>query len=140
MIEIVDFDRAHLSAMAVQSAQLAGVGQFKDCSQEAFGLAYTAMDNGKPVACAGIVEVWPGRGYAWALLSEQAGRWMVQISRAVRRAIALSGLRRIEMAVDADFVAGRRWAVMLGFILETPEPMRAYLPDGRDAYLFSKVN
>jgi hypothetical protein len=139
MLDIVTFERVHLALLSVQSAQLAGIDQFKDSPIEAFGQAWTAIENGVPIACAGIVQIWPGRGYAWALLSEQAGRWMLQITRAVRRAMALSGLRRIEMAVDSVFEAGARWALLLGCVLETPQPMRGYLPDGRDAYLFSKV-
>ena len=42
------------------------------------------------------------------------------------------------MAVDAAFPQAIRWACMLGFTCETPEPMRRYTPDGRDAYLFSR--
>jgi hypothetical protein len=43
------------------------------------------------------------------------------------------------MAVDAGFGAGCRWAELLGFSLETPEPMKKYLPNGRDAYLYART-
>jgi hypothetical protein len=135
MIEVVEFDPAHVAAMDVQQAQRI------DCNAlaEPFGMAYTAMMEGTPIASAGVVEVWPGRGYAWAILGQNCGRAFVAVHRAVLRGISLCGLRRIEMAVAADFPEGRRWAEMLGFQLETPQPMRAYLQDGRDAYLYSRV-
>jgi hypothetical protein len=49
------------------------------------------------------------------------------------------GFRRLEMAVDAEFTAGLRWARMLGFTCETPEPMKAYTPAGRACYQFARV-
>lgn len=104
-----------------------------------FGEAWTALVDARPVACAGLVEVWEGRAYAWALLAEDAGPHMLAVTREIRSRIALAPFRRIEMAVAAGFTAGCRWAGMLGFICETPQPMRAYLPDGRDAWLYARV-
>jgi hypothetical protein len=43
------------------------------------------------------------------------------------------------MAVDANFAQGRRWAELLGFNCETPQPMRHYLPNGHDAYLYARI-
>lgn len=97
------------------------------------------MFHGEPVACAGVVEMWPNRGHAWALLGDNAGPHMIAITRAIRAFLDALPLRRVEMAVDPDFPAALRWARMLGFECETPSPMRAYCPDGRGAYLFARV-
>jgi hypothetical protein len=43
------------------------------------------------------------------------------------------------MYAEAGNPRAERWAVLLGFHLETPEPMRAFLPDGKDAMLYAKV-
>ena len=91
------------------------------------------------MACAGLVEVWEGRAYAWAILSDNAGPYMLPLTREIRSKLAAAPFRRIEMAVDADFDAGARWAEMLGFRCETPAPMAAYLPNGRAAYLYARV-
>jgi len=81
--------------------------------------------------------MWEGRGYCWALLDRDAGPLMLPLTRAIRSLLAASALRRIEMAVDADFEAGRRWAELLGF---KPEyKARSYFPDGRDAWLYARV-
>lgn len=136
MFEVVPFSPDHVRAMHAQDAQRVDAGAL----DAPFGSwAWTGLVDGRPVACAGVLEVWQGRGYAWAILAHDAGHWMLHIHRAVRRGIALCGVRRIEMACAADFPQAARWAQALGFTLETPQPMRAYLPDGRDAYLYARV-
>lgn len=135
MIEVVTFDLAHVAALDVQDAQRVDA---HDLSGQ-YGMAFTALSDGQPIACAGVLEVWAGRGYAWALLGKECGRHFLAIHRAVNRGLVLSGLRRIEMAVDAEFLPGCRWAHLLGFRLETPDPMRAFLPNGRSAYLYARV-
>lgn len=135
MIEVVEFNPAHAAALEVQDAQRVDAA----CLGGEYGMAFTAMADGRPVACAGVLEVWAGRGYAWALLGRDCGSYFLAIHRAVNRGIVLCGLRRVEMAVDAGFLPGIRWAQLLGFKLETPEPMRAFLPNGRDAYLYARV-
>ena len=96
------------------------------------GSSWAALQDGRPVAAAGVVEVWPGRGYVWALFP---GRWPV---RAVMREIRarLDGLRfaRLEMAVDAEFEAAARFAEHLGFSRESTA--RRYMPNGHDAHIY----
>lgn len=105
-----------------------------------YGLSWTALDGDEPICCAGVVEVWEGRAYAWALLSEYAGPHLLTLTRVIRSRLASLRYRRVEMAVDAGFDAGCRWAKMLGFRLETPAPMRGYLPNGRSAWLYARCN
>ena len=124
--------------MRAQSAQIPEV-EHPDALTAAFGHAWTAMDGEEPMACAGVVEAWSGRAYAWALLSAHAGPHMLALTRVIRSRLSTLRYRRVEMAVDAGFEAGCRWARLLGFHLETPAPMRAYLPNSRPAYLFARV-
>lgn len=83
--------------------------------------------------------MWRGRAYAWALLAEDAGPHLLALTREIRSLISKTPFARIEMAVDADFPEARRWAVMLGFKLETPEPMAHYFTSGRAAYLYART-
>jgi|JI9StandDraft_2_1071091.scaffolds.fasta_scaffold04911_5 hypothetical protein len=137
--QVVPFEPEHILQLDVQEAQRLTDDEQARALAAPFGWAWTGMVDGVPVACAGLVEVWQGRAYAWALLARTAGPWMAAITRAVRRALKASTFDRIEMAVDAGFVAGQRWALLLGFELETPRPLRRYLPGGRDAYLYAMV-
>ena len=134
---VVPFAHEHLAQINVQPAQRAG---YEAASPLLNGPAYTALVDGKPVACAGVVEMWPQRGYAWALLDRDAGRHLLTLTREIRARLDGLGFRRIEIAVDAGFAAGVRWARMLGFTCETPSPMRAFTPEGRDCYLFARVH
>ena len=136
---IVPFDVAHLQRLEIQDAQCIPKDQFQEALAAPFGQAWTGMVDDVPMACAGLVNVWEGRAYAWALLGKHSGPWMTKITKAIKRGLNSAPFNRIEMAVDSGFEAGQRWAVILGFKLETPEPMRAYLPSGQSAYLYSMV-
>lgn len=103
------------------------------------GNAYTAVHDGVPIACFGYVLLWPGRGYAWALLDEESGPHMLALTRAIRSLLHAEQLPRVEMAVAADFAAGCRWAELLGFERESDRPARKYFPNGCDAWLYARV-
>lgn len=135
---LIPFEPGHLRAMSPQAAQLGDVhAQQPDVD---LGDAWTGVsEGGVLLGCAGLVQMWPGRSHAWALLSVDAAAHMLAITREIRSRLAATPSRRIEMTADAEFPEAQRWAVMLGFTLETPTPMRAYLPGGRDAYLYARV-
>lgn len=133
-VEVVDFEQAHIRLIRPQSAQQ----EETEIQQEApEGQAWTALVDGRPIACAGFVLVWEGRAYAWALIDKDAGPYMLQITRVIRKHLAASGFRRVEMAVDRSFADGRRWAQMLGF--ECEGLARAYLPNGHDAWIYARI-
>jgi len=102
--------------------------------------SWTGRIDGRVVVCAGILPLWPGRSQVWAVIaSDIGGAGMLRLTRAVRRFLMLQTAGRIEATVVAGFEAGYKWMDILGFERETPEPMRGYLPDGRDAVLYARV-
>lgn len=103
------------------------------------GQSWTALVAARPICCGGLVEMWPGRAYAWTVLSEDAAPHLLALTRGIRSLLDAAPFARVEMAVVADFKEGRRWAQLLGFVCETPSPMRNYFPDGRDAYLYART-
>jgi len=138
---IVPFKLEHLKNIKLQSAQAGILDNIEPYGAyvEASDFGFTAMDGDEVVACAGIIKMWEGRGHAWALLSDNIGGRFVQLHRAVKRALAMSGYKRIEMVVDADFAEGLKWAHMLGFKCETPDGMPGYATDNRLYKLFARV-
>ncbi|MBP7622441.1 MAG: hypothetical protein KA763_00605 [Xanthomonadales bacterium] len=104
---------------------------------EDVGNGYTAMVDGRPIACAGLAEQWEGRALAWALIGADAGPYFTGIVRGMRRALDMTPWRRIEAQVDAEFVEGLRLAHMLGFEVESK--MRAFTSAGRDAFMFVRI-
>lgn len=135
---VVPFDPSHLRGIKVQPAQEEEFSIQSEAISAMYGAAWTALDGNRVMACAGIMPIWNGRHYLWGLLSADAGVHMVGLTRAALRELRrIKG--RVEMYVDEGFEPGMRWAEMLGFELETPQPMRGYLPSGRGAYLYARV-
>lgn len=100
--------------------------------------AFTGVEEGRVLICAGLVEYWKDRAVAWAVVDTNCKPHFWKIHKAVKRFLEVAPYRRIEAEVDVDFEAGHRWAEMLGFTLEAPL-MRAYHPNGRDCSLYAKV-
>lgn len=108
----------------------------------AAGAACAILAPDGTVLCVGGVitdESWPHRAIGWTVLSAHAGPFMRAVTRAVRDWLAQRPERRVEFYVDAQFPQGVRWAHLLGFTLETPLPMRHFLPNGNGAYMFGRV-
>lgn len=137
-MQVIPFRPEHLEGFDVQPAQAETFALQRDAHSAGFGQAWTVM-HGTSIACGGIIEVWPGRGYVWALLSRRAGPHMLALTRIARLAIKACKLPRLEMVCDARHAAACRWAAMLGFQRETYKPLRAYLPGGAPAHLFARI-
>jgi len=141
MVEIVAFAPEHLIALRLQGAQaslqpfltLEHGQQIAACP----GMAQTALLDGAPIACAGMIELWPNRACAWSYLSDTALKHIRAIHRAVIAALKAARWRRIEMSVDVRHTAAKRWAWHLGFDVEGTA--RAYTPDGRDCEIWARV-
>ena len=134
--EVVPLELWHLEAIIPQAMQAAEVDA--QALAAPVGNAWAALLDGKPIAAAGLIEVWAGRAYAWALFADGAARqrWVI---RAIRSALDSAAFRRIELAVDASFFAGCRFADALGFKVWGDGPQRQYLPNGRDAWVYVRV-
>jgi hypothetical protein len=134
------FQARHLDDFDLQAVQ-AGLrpfleaGHVLELAERSF--AFTGFQDGKPVGCAGLVVMWPGRDCAWSLLADCGPKAFLNVHRTVARFLDARGTRRTEMSVDADHKAGQRWAELLGFHKEGF--MKAYSPDGRDAYLYARI-
>lgn len=143
-IEIVPYYAAHLMLMDEQDTEKywGDVVQTPGYAKalEKAGPAHTAMRDGKVLACIGLMHQWDGRATAWAIMANKiGGADYLAIHRAVKRFMGIIGYRRIDATVAAHFDNAIRWAEMLGFKRETPEPMQCYAPDGSAHYLYSWV-
>ena len=137
---VLPFQRDHLQRMVIQQRQQGLEHLLTDdvYSVLANSSAYTALDGDEILACAGVIEVAPGRSVAWAYISQDVGRRMRGVTRAVKGFLDMSQFRRIEMDVDCEFPQAHRWARMLGFEMEC-ERRRSFTPDGRDCALYAMV-
>jgi RimJ/RimL family protein N-acetyltransferase len=141
MLEFVAFKPSHLAAIRLQAVQASAQplmnAEHGAEIHSAPGRAFTALLDGLPVACAGVIQLWDGRGYAWAYLSDAALRHIKTIHRYACKALARMPWRRIEAAVDPNHPAGSRWLQHLGFKFEGIA--RAWTIDGRDVQQWARV-
>lgn len=138
-MNIVPMTSSHLARIRLQPAQAwCRPHLTDDLMNDTVGLGgFTALVGDEPIACAGLMEFWTGRAMAWSFIGAQAGSHMIALTRAVRDHLEGSPYRRIEAYVDEGFDAGHRWVGLLGF--EAEGLLRAFLPDGRNQVLYSKV-
>ena len=139
---IVPFQPDHLQQIDLQAEQSV-TRDYLNNGEYAQSLAaqegWTVIHDGAVIACAGFIKVWGNRHQAWAVISATIGpAGMLLLTKAALRGLQIR-TGRIECYVATGFEAGHRWARMLGFTLETPEPMRQWLPDGSDASQYSRI-
>ena len=141
-MQIVQYQAEHLFRIDLQQSQKHLENHIS--KELAKGLereyaSFTGLDGDKVIACAGIIKLWEGRCMVWSYLADDAGKYMPAIHKATKRMLDVVEFSRIEAVVDEGFVEGHRWIKMLGFELETQEPMRKYMPNGNGAYLYARV-
>jgi hypothetical protein len=139
--EVVNFKREYLqrlhekkvtASVGLTSAQL---GWY-----ESHPWTIALLIDNEPMLCGGIFPHWPGRGEAWAVVSEHAKEHVPAVHRAALRLIGLAqaSLVRIDAVVAFGHSEARRWVGHLGFTLEAPRLAR-YFPDGTDGVLYARV-
>lgn len=135
-MNIVDFQPEHLMRLRVQEAQPGAEPSLIYGQQlAAAGPAWTGVDGDLILFCAGKAMQWKGRYILWAILSREAKRYMLQITRAVRRGmLLLEGGCRFEAIVQSDFIQAHRWARMVGMQWHHRE--ERFLPNGADADIY----
>lgn len=137
---IIEYEPAHLLAIQWQRGQ-EGFGS-TEAHAKAVATSWsvkTAVQDGIVVACAGIMEVWAGRGMAWAAIDHRISRkTLLEVHRAVMPELDRAPFHRLEMYVKPGFAAAWRWAEALGFSYEST--LRKGSPDGSDLFVFARLN
>lgn len=100
--------------------------------------SYTLLDGNRVLMCTGIVKYYEDRGEVWAIMGRNLRKEMFSIHKMAKRFLEMAPFKRLEATVSYTFEPGHRWVKMLGFTKEA-ELMKHYLPDGRDASLYSLV-
>ena len=135
------FKPEHLNELILQPAQEFARSSLSDrglAESLAEGDSYAGIIDGRVVACAGVQQMWEGRGEAWALIARDIGpRGMHELHFQAKRFLERSALRRIEASCDAASAQAHRWLILLGFKYEGP--LAKYTPDGRDCLRFARV-
>lgn len=124
-MKIVSFKPPHLRAVTPQAAQVSVQAYLDavDVAQlDASGMAFTALLGDEVLGCAGVIELWPGVGQAWAVLSDQALACSTTLTRAALRELdritCERSFSRVQATVADGHGAGARWLAFLSFEVE----------------------
>lgn len=140
-LTVVPFEPWHLLWMTLQPSQQILATTLTVEHGESLrqaGPCYTGLAGATVVACAGIMEFWPGRAQAWALLSEEFPSYIKDIHRAVRAFLETYTVARLECVVDPQYPETLRWAEHLGFTHETSMPN--YTPQGETRLMYVRLH
>lgn len=100
---------------------------------------YTLINSEKEiVACAGVIEYWPGRVEAWMFFHPKCKKDFLGIYKIIKKFLKTRRFRRVEATVNKDFVNGHRWVKAFGFKLEA-ETLKKYGLFGEDSSLYALV-
>lgn len=142
MIVVVDFKKEHYFKMTHTEATKKFMGLMKDGQLEALEktpYSRSFMEGNEVVACAGIIELWEGRGEAWAMLNPKHNQNMIGLIRWFGSLLDNFPIRRIEAPLVADYEPGIRLAKLLKFKKESGL-LKHFFPDGRDAIMYARIN
>ena len=141
MIYAVQFCAEHIRALRAQPSQqwLAATASDRDLRLLENQYATTVMEDGRPIACGGVLPIWENRGYLWSVISDTVDARSFRAVHAItKRALDGMPFRRLEAAVEVDFEPGHRWVRALGFELEAPLA-KAFQVNGADCALYARV-
>lgn len=141
MIEVIPYHPAHVALLKANTPE----GSIGDdavavaADMAVPGLVFTGMKDGFVVGIAGIKPLTPGRGHAWALLSDEVKQHPHFLHRVVKRMlpklIQAGNFHRVELMVLDGFKPGCAWAARLGFEFEGI--MRKFDPNKNDFHLYA---
>ena len=101
------------------------------------GPAFAMVAEKEVWGCAGVCELEPHRGNAWALIHEGIGLRFFQFHKAVRAFLDGCKYQRVELATKGGSDTDERWAEMLGFRWEGC--MEKYFPDSALGNLYARI-
>jgi len=133
-VTIHPFNVADLDEIDLQPAQTSwrthGIPAYAQMLAE--HTAVTAREDGRVLACAGVISLERDVGHAWSFVAR--GVSMLRFRHHIERLFEASRKSRILANTEADFAQGCRFLEILGFSLL--ERLPACGPDGRDHLLY----
>jgi len=136
MLEMRAFKHGDLDNMAIQKEQIHEIESA--CQRQ--DISFTLADDEKVIGVFSVLKVYSGRGVVSSFISKDAGSYMLEMIRLLRKLIAEGMYKckidRLEMSVLKGFEHGDRFAKMLGF--EYEGTMRNYYK-GKDYKLYARI-
>jgi hypothetical protein len=103
------------------------------------GLSYSAIKDGKVVACFGLLPLFGERALAWAMFDKDIGKSFVSVSKRARFMMEEQlryNFSRIEAYVDTSYPQAKRLVELWGFELEG---IMKKFDNEKDYFLYARV-
>ncbi len=145
-LKIVPFKWYHPRSMDLRPFDLLCYEQMGDFDNalryfESEPFSYTAVHNGKMVACFGSHVIWDGVCESWLLGSKHLNSVPITLTRMCRRYLDVVArelkLHRMQITCDTKDEVAVKWAIALKF--EEEGLLRRYGPAGSDYIMFSRI-
>lgn len=111
--------------------------------QAAGGPAWTAVIDGQPAGCGGLVLPWPGIGMCWLVVSDELITYRLWLTRTVGKflinTIRAYELHRVEAVALDESQRNQDWLELIGFTREEHGRARAFLSDRRTVVRYEWV-
>lgn len=144
-VKLIPFDVEHFKALDL--ADSPGQGVFVNMPNHLSLLSIAAkhpsctlMEGDRPVACVGIVILWPGVAEGWAFVSQTVTRHRIAFLRhlilGLRKAELSHKLHRVQAVVNKDYAEGKRLVHYLGFFAEGT--LYGYGADDSDYVMYAR--
>lgn len=105
------------------------------------GFSMTMVEDGRVLACGGILPLYPGIAYAWLFGSTYLPSRAKTFTRTLQGWMDTTSdtlnLHRLQTVCHVDDVQGKKWVEMLGFIAEGT--LRGYDVNQGDYVMYAKV-
>lgn len=110
----IPFEPYHATMLGAATAHFAHLGPLTQ-GHEAVTLWH--QDEERPLACGGLLTIWPGLGYAWHIIGADAHEHPQAIGRYALRWLRprMQTFLRVEALVREDDSVVRHFAAWLGF-------------------------
>jgi len=115
--------------------------EYLDAASEQ-GLGYAVLDNGKPIVCFGLSEIWPHVAECWLIPDvDMIKKWRLKFHKGslnfmIKTAKNLN-LHRIHVTVDKDNPVALKWIRRMKF--EPEGILKKYSYDKRDMVMYSRI-
>jgi hypothetical protein len=118
--------------------------QIKFCPQSLLaGKAITALRNGIIFSVGGLFPIHKEMAEAWIAFRKEVLDFKIEALWILRdemeKMIAESDYNRIQATIRTDYPKAIEMIEFFGFKNDTPNGLKSYFPDGKDAYIYSRI-
>ena len=104
-------------------------------------LSFTGLIGKKPIFAAGMKMIWGRVAEGWVIATSDVWDHPLSVAKAIKKDFARiakqNDITRVQTAIRADFIKGKRFAEWLG--LENEGLMKKYGYDGSDQFRYARV-